>query len=86
VSAGRLIYTIPVAIGTFIYLQGEPDRLVRYLESQGYADVQLEHPNQHRCSGRWSAYSYRAHSPSGTPVHGGACVLFFIYETSEPIG
>jgi len=59
---------------------------VRYLETQGYSDVVLEHPTSHHCVRHWNAYSYRALSPEGASVHGGACVLFFIYETSEPIG
>jgi hypothetical protein len=86
VDIKRLIYTVPIVIACLIYLRGEPDRLVRYLEAQGYADVRLEHPTQHRCSARWSAYSYRARSPGGTQVHGGACVLYFIFEINEPIG
>ena len=82
----RLIYTAPIVVLGFIYLQGEENRLVHYLEAQGYSDIRIEHPDQWHCVRRWSSYSYRARSPRGTPVHGGACVLFFIYDTTEPIG
>jgi hypothetical protein len=46
---------------------------VHYLEARGYPDVQIEHPDQWHCY-RAATYSYRARSPNGTPVHGGACV------------
>ncbi|HVS87526.1 MAG TPA: hypothetical protein VHF01_04820 [Candidatus Acidoferrum sp.] len=82
----RLIVTAVLAGPMFYYLQGEEDRLVHHLESQGYTDVQIEHPNQWHCLRREGKYSYRARSPNGTPVHGGACVYFFIIETTEPIG
>jgi len=82
----RLIYGAPIAVLMFIYLQGEENRFVHYLEAQGYSDVHIEHPNQFHCVRRWTPYSYRARTPSGTPVHGGACVFFFIYETTESIG
>ena len=71
----------------FIYLQGEENRLVHYLQAQGYSDVQIEHPNQFHCSQGDSTFSYRARSPSGTLVHGGACVfLYYFIMTTELIG
>lgn len=70
-----------------IYLQGEEGRLVRNLEARGYTDIRIEHPHQFHCSRRESPFSYRARLPSGTPVHGGACVMLgFIIVTTEPIG
>jgi hypothetical protein len=82
----RLILPAVLVVPLLFYLHGEEKRLVHYLEARGYSDVQMEHPNQFHCVRGWTPYSYRARSPSGTPVHGGACVFFFIYETTEPIG
>ena len=83
----RLIVGAALAVPMIILGQGDENRLVRSLEARGYTDIQIEHPNQYRCSRHDSTFSYRARSPSGTPVHGGACVtLFFFIMTSEPIG
>ncbi|HEV7911459.1 MAG TPA: hypothetical protein VGP28_10335 [Methylocella sp.] len=83
----RLIVVAVLAVPMIIYLRGNENRLVRYLEARGYTDVQIEHPNQFHCSRREDTYSYRARLPNGTPVHGGACVtLGFFIMTTEPIG
>jgi hypothetical protein len=83
----RLIVTAVLAVPMIIYLRGNENRLVHSLEARGYRNVQIEHPNQFHCSRHDSTFSYRARSPSGTPVHGGACVtLFFFIVTTEPIG
>jgi hypothetical protein len=75
-----------LAVPMLILQYGEQNRVVHYLEARGYSDVRIEHPTQFSCSRRDGAHSYRARSPSGTPVHGGACVtLFFIISTYEPI-
>ena len=69
-----------------IYRRGDENRLVRNLEARGYTNVQIEHPNQWHCY-KSHTFSYRARSPSGAPLHGGACVtLFFFTMTTEPIG
>ncbi|HXN87853.1 MAG TPA: hypothetical protein VN890_00600 [Methylocella sp.] len=82
----RLI-VVAVLVPPLIYFQGgDENRLVHSLEARRYTDIQIEHPDQWHCSRRWTPYSYRARSPGGPPVHGGACVFFFIYETTEPIG
>ncbi len=83
----RLIVVAVLAVPMIIYLRGNENQLVRYLEARGYTDVQIEHPNQFHCSRREDTYSYRARLPNGTPVHGGACVtLGFFIMTTEPIG
>lgn len=83
----RLIVVAVLAVPMIIYLRGNENRLVRYLEARGYTDVQIEHPNQFHCSRREDTYSYRARLPNDTPVHGGACVtLGFFIMTTEPIG
>jgi hypothetical protein len=83
----RLIVVAVLAVPMIIYLRGNENRLVRYLEARGYTDVQIEHPNQFHCSRREDTYSYRARLPNGTPVHGGACVfLYYFITTTEPIG
>jgi len=82
----HFIFGAAVLVLLFIYHRGEEDRFVHYLKAQGYSDVQIEHPTQFRRHGRWTPYSYRARSPSGPPVHGGACVFYSIIETTEPIG
>jgi hypothetical protein len=85
-SVNRLIYVAVLAVPMIIYGRGDENRLVRNLEARGYTDVQIEHPNQWHCY-KSHTFSYRARSPSGTPVHGGACVtLFFFFVTTEPIG
>jgi hypothetical protein len=76
-------------VPSMLYLwHGEENRLVRNLEARGYTDVQIEHPKQYYHCYKSDSYTYRAHSPSGTSVHGGACVSFFglLIETTEPIG
>lgn len=83
----RLIVVAVLAVPMIIYLRGNENQLVRYLEARGYTDVQIEHPNQFHCSRREDTYSYRARLPNDTPVHGGACVtLGFFIMTTEPIG
>ena len=75
-----------LAVPMIIYGRGDENWLVRNLEARGYTDVQIEHPNQWHCY-KSHTFSYRARSPIGAPVHGGACVtLFFVIETTEPIG
>jgi hypothetical protein len=84
----QVILGLAILLPIFIYLgRGEPQRLVRALESQGYSDIQLEHPSRYRCILRFERpYSYRARRPDGSDVHGGACVLlFFLVETTEPL-
>lgn len=81
-----LIFVAAIIIPVFICQRGGEDRLVHYLAARGYSDVQIEHPDQWHCY-RAATYSYRALSPNGTPVHGGACVtLGFFIMTTEPIG
>jgi hypothetical protein len=64
----------------------DENRLVHSLEARRYTDIQIEHPDQWHCSRRDSTYSYRARSPGGILVHGGACVFFYFFiPTSEPI-
>jgi len=82
----RLIVATVLAVPMIIYLRGNENRLVHYLEARGYTDVQIEHPNQFHCSRREDTYSYRARLPDGTPVHGGACVTLFYRMITEPIG
>ncbi|HVS87527.1 MAG TPA: hypothetical protein VHF01_04825 [Candidatus Acidoferrum sp.] len=82
----RHIVTAALVPLTLYLWHGEENRLVRNLEARGYTDVQIEHPDQWHCVRRWSTYSYRARSPRGTPVHGGACIMFFLYDITEPIG
>ena len=83
----RFLLAFAVILPLFIYLgRGEPDRLVHFLESQGYKDIELEHPNQFHCVRHDHPFSYRARRPDGTMVHGGACVSFlFLIQTTEPI-
>ena len=81
----RLIYVVPLTIGFIVYFRGEEGRLVRHLGALGYTDIQIEHPTRYHCAGRWGTYSYRARSPAGVPVRGGACVFFIIYELTEPL-
>jgi hypothetical protein len=50
----RLIYAAAIVIPGFIYLLGEEDRIVNYLEARGYSDVQIEHPAQYHCVRRWT--------------------------------
>ncbi|MGH6867411.1 MAG: hypothetical protein ACREDA_00765 [Methylocella sp.] len=69
-----------------IYPYADRVRLVQYLEARGYSDLQLDHFTLTYCPDRWGAFSYRARLPNGTPVHGGACISYFITETTEPIG
>ncbi len=86
-AVNRLIYAAVLAVPMIVLQQGDENRLVRSLEARGYADIQIEHPNQFHCSRGDSTFSYRALSPSGTPVNGGACVfLFYFIMTTEPIG
>ncbi|HVS87525.1 MAG TPA: hypothetical protein VHF01_04815 [Candidatus Acidoferrum sp.] len=86
VKSIKFIFCAAFAVALIIYYQCEEDRFVHYLEARGYSDVKTEHPTQFNCLQGWtSAYSYRARSPSGTPVHGGACVLFFATGITEPI-
>jgi hypothetical protein len=85
-SVNRLIYVAALAVPMIIYRRGDENRLVRNLEARGYTNVQIEHPNQWHCY-KSHTFSYRARSPSGAPLHGGACVtLFFFTMTTEPIG
>ncbi|HVS87528.1 MAG TPA: hypothetical protein VHF01_04830 [Candidatus Acidoferrum sp.] len=74
-------------VPTLIYFRlGDENRLVHYLEGQGYSDVQIEHPDQYHCY-KSDSYSYRARSPNGTFVHEGACVFFFFFiKNIERIG
>jgi hypothetical protein len=83
----RLI-VVAVLVPALIYFQGgDENRLVHSLEARRYTDIQIEHPDQWHCSRRDSTYSYRARSPSGILVHGGACVFFYFFiTTTEPIG
>ncbi|MGH6811728.1 MAG: hypothetical protein ACREDM_05090 [Methylocella sp.] len=82
----NLIVTAVLVVPLLIYLHGEEPRFVHYLEARGYSDIQIEHPNQWHCVRGWNPYSYRARLPNGAPVHGGACVCYFLTETTEPIG
>jgi hypothetical protein len=83
----RFIVGAALAITMIIYQRGDENRLVHSLEARGYTDIQIEHPNQYYCSEPDSTFSYRARSPSGTPVHGGACVfLYYFITTTETIG
>jgi hypothetical protein len=82
-----LICGAALAVPMIIYRRGDENRHVHSLEARGYTDVQFEHPDQYHCSRGDSTFSYRARSPSGTPVHGGACVfLYYFITTTEPIG
>ena len=81
-----LICGAALAVPMIIYQRGDENRLVHSLEARGYTDIQIEHPNQYHCSRGDSTFSYRARSPSGTPVHGGACVfLYYFIMTAELI-
>jgi hypothetical protein len=73
-SVIRLIFGAASAVLLFIYLLGEEERLVHYLEAPNFF-----------CLNRWIIpYSYRVRSPSCAPVHRGACVSF-ISMITEPI-
>ena len=69
-GAKSLICGAALAVPMIIYQRGDENRLLHSLEARGYTDIQIEHPNQYHCSRGDSSFSYRARSPSGTPVHG----------------
>jgi hypothetical protein len=82
----RLIVVVVLAVPMIIYQRGDENRLVHSLETRGYTDIEIEHPDQYHCSRGDTTFSYRARSPSGTPVHGGACVfLYYFIMTAELI-